>query len=155
MAQISTCQENEKTVLLVKYVVFMGPVISHSLLTDDGERLALAVQLTPGARKSKPKYIGSASATGLREDEYEHYECMLEPTVANVTALRAAAFDWDEKALLLVESQEVQPEVIAKIRDDIETAIKNKRQQIQDLLNQATRVGTKNPRRWWQFGKRW
>jgi hypothetical protein len=80
---------------------------------------------------------------------------MLEPTVANVTALRAAAFDWDEKALLLVESQEVQPEVIAKIRDDIETAIKNKRQQIQDLLNQATGVGTKNPRRWWQFWKRW
>jgi hypothetical protein len=113
MAQISTCQENGKTVLLVKYVVFMGPVISHSLLTDDGERLALAVQLTPRARKSKPKYIESESATGLREDEYEHYECMLEPTVANVAALRAAAFDWDEKALLLAESQEVQPEVIA------------------------------------------
>ena len=151
MRSISAHVEHEKSLFAVRFSDYLTLVEGD---VTNAKRLHAAVAAEAGAVMSEPKMVKWWSDTGLREDEQWEWECLLELSAANVNALIATEFDWEDSAIEL--AKRICPaETIWRIcRDQEERNRKGK-----ELLEQAkeylaARGAKERPeRKWWQFWK--
>jgi hypothetical protein len=151
MGRITLKREDEKCLLLVEFIRDLGPQYTDMTLREEVERLDLAFQVTPDARRGERKYVGTTSCSGLREDAEQHFECLVEPSSANVAALRATGFEWDPEADELARRQPVQPEFIATIRENMNAAHV---EMVKRTMEMLARPAPARRRPWWQFWRR-
>jgi hypothetical protein len=113
---ISTLGE-EPTIFRVTF----GEYLSR-MFTDDPEEMPLGTQLdlafraSLGAEIRERIQVGHENLTGLFEDDYEWYEWRVNPTQANVAALRAVGLAWDDDARRLADQLLVREEVVDEVR---------------------------------------
>jgi hypothetical protein len=111
-------------------------------LTDDpeemplGTQLALAFQASPGAEMGAQIHAGHENLTGLLEDDYEWYECRVNPTQANVAALRAVGLAWDDGARQLADQFPVPDEVVDEVRQAMRQLAQQDLRDLQRIMGQ-------------------
>src|SRR6516164_3728040 len=100
MDSISAHIEHGKSLFAVRYCDCLHVTVGD---ITNAERLYAAVVAERGAGMSQPKMVKWSSDTGLLEDEYWEFECFLEVNAANVNALLATEFDWEDSAIELAK----------------------------------------------------
>jgi|SRR6516164_7762967 hypothetical protein len=129
MRSISARVEEGKSVFVVKYsdyVTVVGGEVNNAM------RLRAAVAAEAGASMSEAKLVKSWSETGYFEDEECECECLFEPSAANLAALIATEFDWEDSAIALAKGI-CPPETIRRILE----AQEERTRKAKELLEQA------------------
>jgi hypothetical protein len=151
MRSISAHVEHGESLFAVRYSDYLTVVGGN---VTNAMRLHTAVAAEAGAGMSEPKMVQWCSDTGLREDEQWEWECLLELSAANVNALIATEFDWEDSAIEL--AKRICPaETIRRICQEQE----ERNRKAKELLEQAkewlaaTGAKERQGRKWWQFWK--
>jgi hypothetical protein len=151
MRSISAHVEHGESRFAVRYsdyLTLFGGTVKNAV------HLHAAVAAVPGATMSKPTLVKCWSDTGLREDEQWEWQCLLEPSAANVAALIATDFDWEESAIELA-SRICPADAIRRIRRDQAERSRKARELLERAKERlaATRAAERPGRKWWQFWK--
>ncbi|MBL8865545.1 MAG: hypothetical protein KF873_08995 [Gemmataceae bacterium] len=112
---------DEPVAFVVRYVVPISQLLNT---LSDAEILRLAIAATAGAEASDIRHVGydSCSYTEFSIDGEHAFECTLESTPANVTALEATGFPWSPAARTLAGRVGASAQPIEEVRDAVAAA---------------------------------
>ena len=117
MAEIGVHDGAGPPAFTVRYAVESGPRPPEHL--PEFARLRLAFRFTPGAAFGPSRQVGEFYY-GQPDGAIDYYECPVEPSPANVTALLATDFPWTPAAAGLAASYRTDPAAVARVRADVD-----------------------------------